>query len=178
MSRIGKKPVAMPSGVTASTEGQTLTVKGPKGSLSMAMLDDLVAYKIEDGQISVTPLVQAQRNRAAWGMQRTLVQNLITGVTDGFTKVLEITGVGYRANAQGKNLKLQLGYSHDVNYAIPDGIDVKTPDTTTVEITGIDRQQVGQVAAEIRRWRKPEPYKGKGIKYRGEFIFRKEGKKK
>ena len=178
MSRIGKKPVAMPSGVTATTEGQTLTVKGPKGSLSMAMLDDLVAYNIEDGQISVTPLVAAQRNRAAWGMQRTLVQNLITGVTDGFTKVLEITGVGYRANAQGKTLKLQLGYSHDVNYAIPDGIDVKTPDTTTVEISGIDRQQVGQVAAEIRRWRKPEPYKGKGIKYRGEFIFRKEGKKK
>ena len=178
MSRIGKKPVAMPSGVTASTEGQTLTVKGPKGSLSLAMLDDLVAYQIEDDKISVTPLVDAQRNRAAWGMQRTLVQNLITGVTDGFTKVLEITGVGYRANAQGKNLKLQLGYSHDVNYAIPDGIEVKTPDTTTVEITGIDRQQVGQVAAEIRRWRKPEPYKGKGIKYRGEFIFRKEGKKK
>ena len=178
MSRIGKKPVAMPSGVSASTEGQTLTVKGPKGSLSMAMLDDLVAYQIEDDKISVTPLVQAQRNRAAWGMQRTLVQNLITGVTEGFTKVLEITGVGYRANAQGKNLKLQLGYSHDVNYAIPDGIDVKTPDTTTVEISGIDRQQVGQVAAEIRRWRKPEPYKGKGIKYRGEFIFRKEGKKK
>ena len=178
MSRIGKKPVAMPSGVTASTEGQTLTVKGPKGSLSMAMLNDLVAYQIEDDKISVTPLVQAQRNRAAWGMQRTLVQNLITGVTEGFTKVLEITGVGYRANAQGKTLKLQLGYSHDVNYAIPDGIDVKTPDTTTVEISGIDRQQVGQVAAEIRRWRKPEPYKGKGIKYRGEFIFRKEGKKK
>ncbi|GAC1594157.1 MAG: hypothetical protein NVS3B5_24140 [Sphingomicrobium sp.] len=126
----------------------------------------------------MTPLAQTQRNRAAWGMQRTLVQNLITGVTEGFTKVLEITGVGYRANAQGKTLKLQLGYSHDVNYAIPEGIDVKTPDTTTVEISGIDRQQVGQVAAEIRRWRKPEPYKGKGIKYRGEFIFRKEGKKK
>jgi large subunit ribosomal protein L6 len=178
MSRIGKKPVAMPAGVTATTEGKTLTVKGPKGSLTMPMMDDLVAYAIEDGQISVTPLAQAQRNRAAWGMQRTNVQNLVTGVTEGFTKVLEITGVGYRANAQGKNLKLQLGYSHDVNYAIPDGIDVKTPDTTTVEITGIDRQQVGQVAAEIRRWRKPEPYKGKGIKYRGEFIFRKEGKKK
>ena len=178
MSRIGKKPVPMPSGVSASTEGQTLTVKGPKGSLTMPMMDDLVAYAIEDGSISVTPLAQSQRNRAAWGMQRTLVQNLVTGVTEGFTKVLEITGVGYRANAQGKNLKLQLGYSHDVNYAIPDGIDVKTPDTTTVEISGIDRQQVGQVAAEIRRWRKPEPYKGKGIKYRGEFIFRKEGKKK
>ena len=178
MSRIGKKPVPMPSGVSASTEGQTLTVKGPKGSLTMPMMDDLVAYAIVDGSISVTPLAQSQRNRAAWGMQRTLVQNLVTGVTEGFTKVLEITGVGYRANAQGKNLKLQLGYSHDVNYAIPDGIDVKTPDTTTVEISGIDRQQVGQVAAEIRRWRKPEPYKGKGIKYRGEFIFRKEGKKK
>ena len=178
MSRIGKKPVPMPSGVSASTEGQTLTVKGPKGSLSMPLMDDLVVYAIEDGQISVTPLSQAQRNRAAWGMQRTNVQNLVTGVTEGFTKVLEITGVGYRAAAQGKTLKLQLGYSHDVNYAIPDGIEVKTPDATTVEISGIDKQQVGQVAAEIRRWRKPEPYKGKGIKYRGEFIFRKEGKKK
>ena len=178
MSRIGKKPVAMPSGVTANVEGQILTVKGPKGTLTMALLDDLVSTKIEDGSISITPVAVAQRNRAAWGMQRTQVQNLVTGVTEGFVKVLEINGVGYRAQAQGKNLKLQLGYSHDVNYAIPDGIDVKTPDTTTVEITGIDRQQVGQVAAEIRRWRKPEPYKGKGIKYRGEFIFRKEGKKK
>ncbi len=178
MSRIGKKPVPMPGGVSASTEGATLTVKGPKGSLSMPLMDDLVKYEIEDGQISVTPLAQSQRNRAAWGMQRTNVQNLVTGVTDGFTKVLEITGVGYRAAAQGKTLKLQLGYSHDVNYAVPDGIDVKTPDATTVEISGIDKQQVGQVAAEIRRWRKPEPYKGKGIKYRGEFIFRKEGKKK
>ncbi len=178
MSRIGKKPVAMPSGVTANVEGQTLTVKGPKGTLSMVLLDDLVNTKIEDGAISVTPVAVSQRNRAAWGMQRTQVQNLVTGVTDGFTKVLEINGVGYRAAAQGKNLKLQLGYSHDVNYAIPDGIDVKTPDATTIEISGIDRQQVGQVAAEIRRWRKPEPYKGKGIKYRGEYIFRKEGKKK
>jgi large subunit ribosomal protein L6 len=178
MSRIGKKPVAMPSGVSASVEGQTLTVKGPKGTLSMAMLDDLVAYTIEDGAISIKPLTQAQRNRAAWGMQRTQVQNLVTGVTEGFTKVLEINGVGYRAAIQGSNLKLQLGYSHDVNFAVPEGIDVKTPDATTVEISGIDKQQVGQVAAEIRRWRKPEPYKGKGIKYRGEFIFRKEGKKK
>jgi large subunit ribosomal protein L6 len=178
MSRIGKKPVAMPSGVSASVEGQTLTVKGPKGTLSMAMLDDLVAYTIEDGAISIKPLTQAQRNRAAWGMQRTQVQNLVTGVTEGFTKVLEINGVGYRAAIQGSNLKLQLGYSHDVNFAVPEGIDVKTPDATTVEISGIDKQQVGQVAAEIRRWRKPEPYKGKGIKDRGEFIFRKEGKKK
>jgi large subunit ribosomal protein L6 len=178
MSRIGKKPVPMPSGVSANVEGQTLTVKGPKGSLSMPMMDDLVAYSIEDGQISIKPLTATQRARAAWGMQRTNVQNLVTGVTEGFTKVLEINGVGYRATAQGKNLKLQLGYSHDVNYAVPEGVEVKTPDNTTVEISGIDKQQVGQVAAEIRRWRKPEPYKGKGIKYRGEFIFRKEGKKK
>ena len=178
MSRIGKRPVAVPAGVTANLEGQTLTVKGPKGTLSMAMMDDLVRTAIEDGQISVQPVNDSQRSRAAWGMQRTNVSNLVTGVTEGFTKVLEITGVGYRAAAQGKNLRLQLGYSHDVNYPVPEGIDVKTPDPNTVEISGIDKQKVGQVAAEIRRWRKPEPYKGKGIKYRGEFIFRKEGKKK
>ena len=178
MSRIGKKPVLVPAGVTANLEGQTLSVKGPKGTLSMTMLDELVRTSVEDGQISVQPVNDSQRSRAAWGMQRTNVLNVVTGVTEGFTKVLEITGVGYRAAAQGKNLRLQLGYSHDVNYAIPDGIDVKTPDPNTVEITGIDKQKVGQVAAEIRRWRKPEPYKGKGIKYRGEFIFRKEGKKK
>jgi large subunit ribosomal protein L6 len=178
MSRIGKKPIALPAGVTASVESGTLTVKGPKGQLAMQLLDDLVKYEIAEGEIRVTPLTDAQRNRAAWGMQRTNVQNLVTGVTEGFTKVLEITGVGYRAAAQGKNLRLQLGYSHDVNYAIPEGIDVKTPDANTVEISGIDKQKVGQVAAEIRRWRKPEPYKGKGIKYRGEYIFRKEGKKK
>lgn len=178
MSRIGKKPVPVPAGVTANLEGQTLSVKGPKGTLSMTVLDELVRTSIEDGQISVQPVNDSQRSRAAWGMQRTNVSNLVTGVTEGFTKVLEITGVGYRAAAQGKNLKLQLGYSHDVNYAIPEGIDVKTPDPNTVEISGIDKQKVGQVAAEIRRWRKPEPYKGKGIKYRGEFIFRKEGKKK
>jgi large subunit ribosomal protein L6 len=144
----------------------------------MQLLDDLVQYEIAEGEIRVTPLMDAQRNRAAWGMQRTLVQNLVTGVTEGFTKVLEISGVGYRAQAQGRNLRLQLGYSHDVNFPIPEGIDVKTPDQNTVEISGIDSQKVGQVAAEIRRWRKPEPYKGKGIKYRGEYIFRKEGKKK
>jgi large subunit ribosomal protein L6 len=178
MSRIGKKPVATPAGVSATIEGQTLTVQGPKGTLSMKLLDDLVKYEVGEGEIRVTPLVDAQRNRAAWGMQRTNVQNLVTGVTEGFSKVLEITGVGYRAQAQGKNLKLQLGYSHDVNYAVPEGVEVKTPDNTTVEISGIDKQKVGQVAAEIRRWRKPEPYKGKGIKYRGEYIFRKEGKKK
>ncbi len=178
MSRIGKRPVAMPAGVSAEVQGQTLTVKGPKGSLSMQLLDDLIKSEVAEGEIRVTPIPAAQRNRAAWGMQRTNVQNLVTGVTEGFSKVLEINGVGYRAQAQGKNLRLQLGYSHDVNYPVPEGIEVKTPDANTVEISGIDRQQVGQVAAEIRRWRKPEPYKGKGIKYRGEYVFRKEGKKK
>ena len=178
MSRIGKKPIALPTGVTATVESGVLTVKGPKGQLAMQLLDDLVKYDIADGEIRVTPLTDAQRNRAAWGMTRTNVQNLVTGVTEGFTKVLEITGVGYRAQAQGKNLRLQLGYSHDVNYKLPEGVEVKTPDQNTVEISGIDKQKVGQVAAEIRRWRKPEPYKGKGIKYRGEYIFRKEGKKK
>ena len=178
MSRIGKKPVAMPSGVSASVEGQTLTVKGPKGTLSMQLLDDLVKYEIGESEIRVTPLVDAQRNRAAWGMQRTNVQNLVTGVTEGFSKVLEITGVGYRAQAQGRNLKLQLGYSHDVELDVPEGLEVQTPDQTTIHVSGIDKQAVGQFAAEIRQWRKPEPYKGKGIKYRGEYIFRKEGKKK
>ncbi len=177
MSRIGKRPVALPSGVTASVEGQTLAVKGPKGTLSLEMADD-VNYDVQEGAIAVTPGNDTQRARAFWGMQRTLVQNLVTGVTEGFTKTLEITGVGYRAAAQGRNLRLQLGYSHDVNVAVPDGIEIKTPDPTTVEISGIDRQKVGQIAAEIRRWRKPEPYKGKGIKYRGEYIYRKEGKKK
>jgi large subunit ribosomal protein L6 len=177
MSRIGKKPVAIPSGVTAEMKDGQLSVKGPKGTLSMG-LSDLVTYSLEDGQITVSPANDTKPARSHWGMQRTLVSNLIEGVTDGFTKVLEITGVGYRANAQGRTLKLQLGYSHDVDVAVPEGIEVKTPDNTTIEISGIDKQKVGQVAAEIRRWRKPEPYKGKGIKYRGEFIFRKEGKKK
>jgi large subunit ribosomal protein L6 len=177
MSRIGKKPVEMPAGVSATTEGRTLSVKGPKGTLSMQMLDD-ISYDIGEGVISVTPANETKRARSFWGMHRTLVQNLVTGVTEGFTKTLEITGVGYRAAMQGKNLRLQLGFSHDVNIAVPEGIDIKTPDATTVEISGIDRQKVGQMAAEIRRWRKPEPYKGKGIKYRGEYIFRKEGKKK
>jgi large subunit ribosomal protein L6 len=177
MSRIGKRPVPLPAGVTASVEGRTLAVKGPKGSLTLQMADE-VSYDVQDGGIAVQPANDTQRARAFWGMQRTLVQNLVTGVTEGFSKTLEITGVGYRAAAQGKNLRLQLGYSHDVNIPVPDGIEIKTPDPTTVEISGIDRQKVGQVAAEIRRWRKPEPYKGKGIKYRGEYIFRKEGKKK
>ncbi len=177
MSRIGKKPVAIPNGVTATIDNGELSVKGPKGTLAIPLADD-IEYKVEDGQIAVTPANKSRRARDFWGMQRTLVQNLVTGVTDGFSKVLEINGVGYRANAQGKTLKLQLGYSHDVDFAIPEGIEIKTPDNTTVEISGIDRQKVGQVAAEIRRWRKPEPYKGKGIKYRGEYVFRKEGKKK
>ena len=177
MSRIGKRPVAVPSGVTATIEGRELTVKGAKGTLSMQLADE-VTYEINDGGISVQPANDTKRARSFWGMQRTLVQNLITGVTEGYTKQLQITGVGYRANVQGKNLKLQLGYSHDVDFAIPEGITIATPDQTTVNISGIDKQKVGQVAAEIRRWRKPEPYKGKGIKYAGEFIFRKEGKKK
>ena len=177
MSRIGKRAVEIPSGVTAAIDGGTLSVKGPKGTLAMP-LSDIIKYEVGEGSISVQPANDSREARAFWGMQRTLVQNLVTGVTEGFTKVLEITGVGYRANAQGKNLKLNLGYSHDVDYAVPEGIEIKTPDNTTIEISGIDKQQVGQVAAEIRRWRKPEPYKGKGIKYRGEYIFRKEGKKK
>ena len=177
MSRIGKKPVAIPAGVTASMNNGTFSVKGPKGELTMPM-SDLISYEIKDDGVSISPVNKSREARSFWGMQRTLVQNLVTGVTEGFTKVLEITGVGYRANSQGSNLKLQLGYSHDVDFAIPEGIDIKTPDNTTIEISGIDRQKVGQVAAEIRRWRKPEPYKGKGIKYRGEYIFRKEGKKK
>ena len=175
MSRIGKKPVAIPSGVTASIDNGLLSVKGPKGTLTLG-LSDLVSYKLEDGQISVQPANDSKDARSHWGMQRTLVANLVTGVTDGYTKVLEITGVGYRANAQGRKLKLQLGYSHDVDFDVPEGIEVKTPDNTTVEISGIDKQKVGQVAAEIRRWRKPEPYKGKGIKYQGEVIRRKAGK--
>ena len=177
MSRIGKRPVPVPAGVTANIEGKILTVKGAKGTLTLDLADE-VTYELNDGGISVQPANDTKRARSFWGMQRTLVQNLITGVTEGYTKQLQITGVGYRANVQGKNLKLQLGYSHDVDFAIPEGITIATPDQTTVNISGIDKQKVGQVAAEIRRWRKPEPYKGKGIKYAGEFIFRKEGKKK
>lgn len=177
MSRIGKKPVAIPGGVTAAIADGVLTVKGPKGTLTLGLRDE-ISYTIEGDAIVVKPANDSKQARAFWGMQRTLVDNLVTGVTAGYTKVLEITGVGYRANAQGKNLKLLLGYSHDVDFVVPEGIEIKTPDNTTIEISGIDKQKVGQVAAEIRRWRKPEPYKGKGIKYRGEFIFRKEGKKK
>jgi large subunit ribosomal protein L6 len=177
MSRIGKKPVAIPSGVTASIADGTLSVKGPKGTLTLGLVDD-ISYEVKEGEISVLPANDGKRARAFWGMQRTLVNNLVTGVTDGYTVILDITGVGYRANAQGRKIKLQLGYSHDVDLDVPEGLEVKTPDQTTIEVSGIDKQAVGQFAAEIRRWRKPEPYKGKGIRYRGEFIFRKEGKKK
>ena len=177
MSRIGKRPVSIPTGVSAEIADGTLTVKGPKGTLTLSLRDE-ISYTVDGDAILVRPGNDSRQARAFWGMQRTLVDNLVTGVTQGYTKVLEITGVGYRANSQGANLKLQLGYSHDVDFAVPEGIEIKTPDNTTIEISGIDKQKVGQVAAEIRRWRKPEPYKGKGIKYRGEFIFRKEGKKK
>jgi len=177
MSRIGKKPVIVPAGVTASIGDGKLSMKGPKGTLSIDLANE-VSYAIEDGNVVVQPVNDSKRARSFWGMQRTLVANLVTGVTEGFSKTLQITGVGYRAAAQGKTLKLQLGYSHDVNMEVPEGITVATPDPTTVNISGNDKQAVGQFAAEIRRWRKPEPYKGKGIKYAGEYIFRKEGKKK
>lgn len=177
MSRIGKKPVPIPAGVTVAIDGGEIRARGPKGELAMKLADE-IRYEIEGAEVRVRPANDSKRARAFWGMQRTLVSNLVVGVSEGFTKVLEISGVGYRASAQGQTLKLQLGYSHDVEYALPEGVTARTPDQTTVEISGADRQKVGQVAAEIRRWRKPEPYKGKGIKYRGEFIFRKEGKKK
>jgi large subunit ribosomal protein L6 len=177
MSRIGKKAVAIPSGVTASVDGQTVKMKGPKGALELVLPDE-VSAKLDKGSIQVDPRNETKRARSMWGTSRTLVSNLVTGVTKGFEKKLEITGVGYRAAVQGKNLQIALGYSHDVIYPIPAGIAIATPKPTEVVITGIDRQQVGQVAAEIRGFRKPEPYKGKGVKYAGEYIFRKEGKKK
>ena len=177
MSRVGKKAVAVPAGVTANIEGQTVKVKGPKGALQLMLHDDVSATMGKDG-IKVDPRSETKRARAMWGTYRTLVANLMTGVTKGFEKKLEITGVGYRAAVQGKNLQLQLGYSHDVVFPIPDGIAIVTPKPTEIVITGIDRQKVGQVAAEIRDFRPPEPYKGKGVKYTGEYIFRKEGKKK
>jgi large subunit ribosomal protein L6 len=177
MSRIGKKPVPIPSGVTASVDGQQVAVKGPKGELKHVLVDEVIA-KLEDGSIEVAPRDDTQAARAMWGMSRTLVANLVTGVTEGFTKKLEITGVGYRAAVQGANVQLQLGYSHDILFPIPQGIQVQCPKPTEIVITGIDKQKVGQVAAEIRRFRPPEPYKGKGVRYAGEFILRKEGKKK
>jgi large subunit ribosomal protein L6 len=177
MSRIGKKAIAVPQGVTASVTGQTVRMKGPKGELSFVLPDDIEG-KLEDGQIKVDPREKTQRARSMWGLSRSMVQNLAVGVTQGFERRLEIEGVGYRASVQGKNLVLALGYSHDVNFAIPQGITITTPKPTEVVIAGSNKQQVGQVAAEIREWRPPEPYKGKGVRYAGEFIFRKEGKKK
>src|SRR5262245_34294115 len=177
MSRIGNKPVAIPTGVTANVSGQTISVKGPKGTLQLMLHDD-VAAKMEQGAVRIDPRNDSKRARAMWGMSRSLLANIVAGVTKGFERRLEITGVGYRAAVQGKNLQLALGYSHEVNYPIPEGITIATPRPTEIVITGIDKQKVGQVAAEIRGFRKPEPYKGKGVKYAGEYIFRKEGKKK
>ena len=177
MSRIGKKPVALPSGVTAAMSGQTIEVKGPKGSRSFTASDD-VTMTIDESSVSVTPRGNSKRARQQWGMSRTMVANLVTGVTSGFKKELEIKGVGYRAQLQGKVLKLNLGLSHDVDFQVPDGVTVNVPKQTEIIVEGEDQQLVGQVAANIREWRRPEPYKGKGIMYKGEYIFRKEGKKK
>ncbi|WP_294646154.1 50S ribosomal protein L6 [uncultured Aureimonas sp.] len=177
MSRIGKKPVAVPGGVTASVDGQTVRAKGPKGELSFVVNDE-VLVKMEDGSIKVDPRDDSKVARSKWGMSRTMIVNILSGVKDGFEKRLEISGVGYRASMQGKNLQLALGFSHDVLYPVPEGISIAVPKPTEIVITGIDKQQVGQVAAEIREYRGPEPYKGKGVKYAGEKIVRKEGKKK
>jgi large subunit ribosomal protein L6 len=177
MSRVGKKAVAVPQGVTANIEGQTVKVKGPKGALQLVLHDDVTAT-MDKGTIKVDPRSDSKRALAMWGTYRALVANLVEGVNAGFQQRLEITGVGYRAAVQGKNLQLQLGYSHDVVYPIPEGITIATPRPVEIIISGIDRQRVGQVAAEIRGFRPPEPYKGKGVRYAGEYIFRKEGKKK
>ncbi|MEM6889664.1 MAG: 50S ribosomal protein L6 [Pseudomonadota bacterium] len=177
MSRIGKKPVDLPSGVSATVSGQSIEVKGPKGTRSFKATDD-VTLKVEENAVVVEPRGKSKRARQQWGMSRTMVQNLVTGVTSGFKKELEIQGVGYRAQMQGNTLKLNLGLSHDVDFTAPDGVTVTAPKQTEVVVEGIDEQLVGQVAANIRAWRKPEPYKGKGIRYKDEFIFRKEGKKK
>ena len=177
MSRIGKRPVELPSGVTATLDGQTIEVKGPKATRSFTATDD-VTIVIDDNAVTVTPRGMSKRARQQWGMSRTMVANLVQGATQGFKKELEIQGVGYRAQIQGNMLKLNLGLSHEVNFEVPQGVTVTCPKPTEVIIEGTDEQLVGQVAANIREWRKPEPYKGKGIRYKGEFIFRKEGKKK
>lgn len=177
MSRIGSKAVAVPDGVNASIDGQQVSVKGPKGELSVSLVDDVSVAMTDEG-IKVDPREETKRAHAMWGMQRTLVSNIMTGVSEGFSKTLEISGVGYRAQLQGKNLQLQLGLSHDVVYPAPEGITIECPTQTQIVISGIDKQKVGQVAAEIRAFRPPEPYKGKGIRHQDEYIFRKEGKKK
>ena len=177
MSRIGKKPVELPKGVTVEIKGQTIEVKGPKGTRSFTATDD-VDLLLDDGAVTVKPRGLSKRARQQWGLTRSMVENLAIGVSDGFKKELEIQGVGYRAQMQGKTLKLSVGYSHDVNFETPDGVTITAPKQTEIVVEGIDQQLVGQVAANIREWRRPEPYKGKGIRYKGEFVFRKEGKKK
>jgi large subunit ribosomal protein L6 len=177
MSRIGKKPVPLPKGVTASVEGQTVKVKGPKGELSVKLVRE-VSAKVDEHGITVTPDKNQERSAQMWGLSRSLVNNLVTGVTTGFTQKLEMQGVGYRAAVQGKVLNLQLGFSHDVPYPIPEGITIVTEKPTMISVSGINKQLVGQVAAEIRGYRPPEPYKGKGVRYEGEYVRRKEGKKK
>ncbi len=177
MSRIGKKPVAVRDGVQVAIEGQTITAKGPKGELSVVLVGEVTVNMSDEG-VSVQPIGTSKRAHSMWGMSRTLVDNIVTGVSDGFEKRLEINGVGYRAVLQGKNLHLALGFSHDVTFPVPDGIEIECPKPTEIIVSGIDKQKVGQVAAEIRRFRPPEPYKGKGVKYADEYIFRKEGKKK
>ena len=177
MSRIGKKSVALPKGVSASVEGQTVKVKGPKGELSVKLVPE-VAVSMDEHGITVAPRKEMEKAAQMWGLSRTLVNNLVNGVTTGFTQKLEIQGVGYRAAVQGKTLNLQLGFSHDVPYPIPAGITIVTEKPTMISVSGIDKQLVGQVAAEIRSWRPPEPYKGKGVRYEGEYVRRKEGKKK
>jgi len=177
MSRIGKKPVPVPGGVTATVEGQHISAKGPKGELSVVLVEEVLAEMTDEG-IKVSPRDSSKRAAAMWGMSRTLVSNIVTGVSEGFTRKLEIVGVGYRAALQGNKLMLNLGFSHDVAYPVPDDITIEVPKPTEITVSGKDKQKVGQVAAEIRRYRRPEPYKGKGVRYAGEYIFRKEGKKK
>lgn len=177
MSRIGKRPVPVPQGVTATVEGQTVTAKGPKGELSFVVNDE-VLVKLEENEVVVSPANETKDARSKWGMTRTMIENIINGVSNGFERHLEISGVGYRASMQGKNLQLALGFSHDVVYEAPEGITIACPKPTEIVVSGIDKQRVGQVASEIRGFRKPEPYKGKGVKYAEERIVRKEGKKK
>ncbi|MFV0384088.1 50S ribosomal protein L6 [Paracoccus sp. (in: a-proteobacteria)] len=177
MSRIGKKPVELPKGVTAEIKGQTIEVKGPKGTRSFTATDD-VDLVLEEGAVHVKPRGLSKRARQQWGMTRSMIENLTIGVSEGFKKELEIQGVGFRAQMQGKTLKLALGFSHDVNFEAPEGVTITAPKQTEIVVEGIDQQLVGQVAANIREWRRPEPYKGQGIRYKGEFVFRKEGKKK
>jgi large subunit ribosomal protein L6 len=177
MSRIGKKPVQVPAGVTASVDGQKVSAKGPKGELFFVANDE-IKLELKDNAVSVTPVNQTKDARSKWGMSRTMVENIFKGVKDGYERKLEINGVGYRAAMQGKNLQLALGFSHDVVYEAPEGITIAVPKPTEIIVSGINKQQVGQVAAEIREYRGPEPYKGKGVKYAEERIVRKEGKKK